>query len=171
MDRKEKTWRRDPFLLSTLALVLLLMGLIFYFSHQTEEQSGDSSGAIVSFLISRLYADYDQLPPTHRAELLHRLTLVVRKTAHLLEFAALGFALRLHLQAVGRWRSVARPQLLAWGIGTLYAAADELHQLFVPGRGPRLYDVGIDSLGAILGVLFFLLCAWLVYCYKNSKQY
>ena len=70
MDRKEKTWRRDPFLLSTLALVLLLMGLIFYFSSQTEEQSGDSSGAIVSFLISRLYADYDQLPPTHRAELL-----------------------------------------------------------------------------------------------------
>ena len=39
---------------------------------------------------------------------------------------------------------------------TLIAATDEFHQLFVPGRGARVTDVLIDSLGAAAGILLFL---------------
>ena len=31
---------------------------------------------------------------------------------------------------------------------------DETHQMFVPGRGPQVKDVMIDSAGAFMGVLF-----------------
>lgn len=167
MSGKEKSWRRDPFLLLSLALVLLIMGLIFYFSAQTGEQSGNSSGRLDSLFIRWLFPDFAALSPTERAALLLRVDFAVRKTAHLLEFAALGFALRLHLQAVSRWRAVRRPQLLAWAIGSLYAVTDELHQFFSAGRAPRLTDVMIDSLGALLGVLFFLLCAAL---FRHKKR-
>ena len=34
-----------------------------------------------------------------------------------------------------------------------YAASDELHQAFVPGRVPSWIDIGFDSLGAISGLL------------------
>ncbi len=34
----------------------------------------------------------------------------------------------------------------------LYAISDEVHQLFVPGRGAQVSDVLIDSLGAFLGI-------------------
>jgi len=44
---------------------------------------------------------------------------------------------------------------LAWLLAVLYAAADEFHQSFTPGRHPSIYDVLIyDNLGALLAVLF-----------------
>jgi len=33
--------------------------------------------------------------------------------------------------------------------GLLYALLDEGHQMFVPNRGPSLYDVALDSTGAL----------------------
>jgi len=41
-----------------------------------------------------------------------------------------------------------------WSIAgsALYALTDEFHQLFITGRSSELHDVGIDTLGASLGV-------------------
>ena len=80
----------------------------------------------------------------------------VRKTAHVTEYAILGVLL---LRA---WRLVklARPgraELAAWLAATAYAATDEFHQVFVPGRTPKVTDVLLDSCGAALGVA---LLAW-----------
>ncbi len=40
-------------------------------------------------------------------------------------------------------------------IVAVLASIDELHQYFVPGRGPHIRDVGIDIIGASLGVLWW----------------
>ena len=45
------------------------------------------------------------------------------------------------------------PTIIAFLIGTVYAASDELHQLFVPGRSGELTDTMLDGLGVLLGVL------------------
>ena len=42
---------------------------------------------------------------------------------------------------------------MALGITAAYAATDEFHQLFVPGRAGRVTDVLIDSAGAFLALL------------------
>lgn len=42
---------------------------------------------------------------------------------------------------------------VAWLIATLYGVSDELHQSFVPGRNASVLDVGIDAVGAALGLL------------------
>jgi VanZ family protein len=34
----------------------------------------------------------------------------------------------------------------------LYATSDEIHQAFVPGRGPQVKDVFIDSAGSFIGI-------------------
>lgn len=132
MKTGKTSWRRDPYLWGSLALVLLIMGVIFSFSAQSAVQSGGSSGRIVSALIRWLYPDFSAYSAQRQEDLYFLVDFIVRKTAHLLEFAALGFALRLHLQAVSRYTPVRRPQLLAWGIGTLYAASDELHSSSAP---------------------------------------
>ena len=170
MKTGKTSWRWDLFLWGSLALVLLIMGVIFSFSAQSGPQSGDSSGRIVSALIRWLYPDFSGYSAQRQSDLYFLVDFIVRKTAHLLEYAALGFALRLHLQAVSRHVPVRRPQLLAWGIGTLYAFTDELHQLFSAGRAPRLADVGIDSLGVILGVLFLLLCVRIIHNSRNLNM-
>lgn len=43
---------------------------------------------------------------------------------------------------------------LAWLLAVLFAATDEFHQSFTPGRNPSLKDVLVyDNLGALLAVL------------------
>lgn len=43
----------------------------------------------------------------------------------------------------------------------LYAASDELHQYFVPGRAALVGDVVIDALGILPGVAGVCLLVWL----------
>lgn len=68
----------------------------------------------------------------------------LRKAAHLTEYAVLGALL-----------ARALPELAALGAGIAYAATDELHQYFVPGRHGSLLDVGIDATGVLAGVLLW----------------
>ncbi len=69
--------------------------------------------------------------------------LVLRKLAHMAEYAVLGALL---LRATDR-------SGLAVALGTLYAVSDEVHQVFVPGRAGSPVDVAIDAVGVALGVL------------------
>ena len=69
--------------------------------------------------------------------------LILRKLAHLTEYAILGALLA---------RALARPEL-AIAIGALYATSDEIHQHFVRGRHAAWYDVLIDTIGVSVGVL------------------
>ena len=47
--------------------------------------------------------------------------------------------------------------MAAAGTGILYAASDEFHQLFVPGRSGQITDVLIDSGGLLAGILLVVL--------------
>ena len=49
-------------------------------------------------------------------------------------------------------------RLRAVGIAALYAATDELHQLFVSERSAQVMDVLIDSAGSLIGTLVLTLC-------------
>jgi VanZ family protein len=71
--------------------------------------------------------------------------LVLRKLAHMAEYAVLGALL---LRATGRAG-------LAVALGTAYAVSDEVHQLFVPGRAGSPVDVAIDAVGVAVGVLLW----------------
>jgi hypothetical protein len=71
--------------------------------------------------------------------------LVFRKAAHAAEFAVLGY---LVVRALGR-------ELPALAAGIAYAASDELHQTFVPGRQGTVLDVLVDAVGVIAGVYLF----------------
>ncbi|MDY6314114.1 MAG: VanZ family protein, partial [Clostridia bacterium] len=51
----------------------------------------------------------------------------------------------------------------------LYAASDEFHQLFVPGRSGEFRDVCLDSAGALTGILIFILI-WSVKKWTLKKQ-
>lgn len=68
---------------------------------------------------------------------------VLRKCAHVTEYAILGFLL---LRALGR-------EVPAFLLGVLYAGTDELHQHFVHGRHASPVDVAIDAGGVLIGIL------------------
>jgi len=68
---------------------------------------------------------------------------VLRKGAHLAEYAVLGLLL---MRALGQ-------QLPALAVAIAYAATDEVHQRFVQGRHSSPFDVAFDACGAALGLL------------------
>ncbi|MGD0120247.1 MAG: VanZ family protein [Candidatus Binatus sp.] len=67
--------------------------------------------------------------------------MLVRKTAHFTEYGILFWLLV-------RGPMKDRPYL-ALLLCVLYALSDEGHQIFVPGRTASLYDVALDSTGAL----------------------
>jgi hypothetical protein len=75
--------------------------------------------------------------------------LVVKKSAHFVEFGILAVLL---VRALERANPVPTVQATIGALSLVagWAALDELHQSFTPGRFPLLTDVLIDISGAIL---------------------
>ena len=71
--------------------------------------------------------------------------LLLRKAAHVTEFAILGALLA---RALGH-------SLPAVAAGVAYAIVDEIHQSFVPDRAGVPLDVVIDTVGVVLGVVLY----------------
>lgn len=69
--------------------------------------------------------------------------------AHVMVFAALGL-LAVRAMIAGQ---VARPAWWTVVVGLSYAISDEIHQSFVPGRTPSIWDIATDGIGVMLGIL------------------
>jgi VanZ like protein len=79
--------------------------------------------------------------------------LALRKAAHVAEYAVLGALLFRALSLAGQPFHAASTVAWAWLIGAAYAASDELHQHFVPGRQASALDLVFDGVGVAFGVL------------------
>ena len=130
--------------LAWLAL-LVWMGVIFYFSHQSGDASMQLSDGILDSFESFFQNFFDY----------HTLSYIVRKIAHFTEYFILGL-LVYHL--VKQYRFVSKTEII-WMIlfCVIYAMSDEFHQVFIGGRSPKVFDVIIDSLGSSLSILLFRL--------------
>ena len=122
-------------------LLVLNLALIWGNSLVGGAQSGQMSGGIVEFSMELLRI------PVSYTDLVH---LIVRKLAHLTEFACLSALISWHLRLVNEKRVY--QICLAVLIAMAAALVDETIQLYTPDRGPSLVDVWIDTLGAALGM-------------------
>ena len=126
---------------------VLWMGFIFLMSAASGETSGEQSDLLVDLLVWGYGLFSGGAAPSAAA--LETLSFLVRKAAHMTEYAVLALAFRYALSKNG----VSRPGLKALLLSAAYACTDEFHQAFVPDRGPSVIDVGIDTCGAGLGLL------------------
>ena len=92
-----------------------------------------------------------ELAPWATPALLEALHWLVRKSAHLSEYAILA-ALWLRAFVRGRNLSPRTAGFLALAISVAWAILDELHQSFVPSRTASLADVLVDSAGALIAL-------------------
>ena len=87
---------------------------------------------------------------------------ILRKIAHFTEFMTLGLTLG--------WGLGMLQKKSFWGIplGCFAAVIDETIQIFIPGRGPRLADVLLDTAGAAAGIFLLTLGHAL---FQRTKQH
>jgi len=78
---------------------------------------------------------------------------LIRKLAHCTEYAMLSLFLYFSLNPRHPECWHARSALASVVIAGLFSLTDEYHQSFVPGRTASLKDCGLDTLGALLGML------------------
>ena len=131
--------------------VVLWAALIF--SVSGDKKSVHHSSRIIEPLVRWLIPDISD-------EAVRTTVLVVRKCAHVTEFAILALLLwrgaraTIYKQSAG-WNQKAA--MFAAACAVLFAISDEFHQSFVPGRQGAAMDVLIDSVGVVGG----LFCLWL----------
>ena len=92
----------------------------------------------------------------------------VRKAAHMTEYFLLAIAISFPLYVYGVrgiWL-----MLLAGIVCVGFAGLDEYHQSFVDARTPAVKDVGIDSIGAFIGILLVQAFCWSVLNNPNKKK-
>ena len=149
-------------------LTLLWMLVIFLFS----AQDGSSSSSLSQFILDIL--PFWPKEAGGEDSLLFGF-LPLRKLAHMAEYAVLGILVFGTLKTEVQRKIAAERQFrrqrgdnkmrlsgfwrigfYAWLLSVFYAVTDEIHQLFVPGRAGRLLDVGIDGIGAAVGILLVL---------------
>lgn len=126
------------------ATTLAWAALIFYLS--TGRFGTPFSEWLLARVLELLHASV--LPPTFAI-----LSFLLRKSAHLTEYAVL--CLLLYASFEDSDRMVWQPRLAVGCVlaAALYSLTDEFHQRFVPGRTASLVDCGIDTAGAVLGML------------------
>jgi VanZ family protein len=79
------------------------------------------------------------------------------KALHFVEFA--GLAVLLGRAFVGEGSSPGRAFLAAVVVASLYAASDEVHQIWVQGREPALRDWLAGSIGSVAGAVVYVMAA------------
>ena len=122
----------------SVILVIIWMIVIFLFSSATGDMSTMQSDGIVATLARIIHYTGD----------IDLLRMIVRKMAHLTEYLILGI---LVINAC-RYNSVKDMVKLSILICLLYACTDEIHQLFIPDRAGRIWDVLIDISGSLTGI-------------------
>ena len=172
-----------PLIVSAVA-VLAMCVFIFYMSARPSDESDALSLGVVWHIVGFIVPGYDQMSSADQLYWQQMLNHPVRKTAHFLEYAALG-ALVLNLLVQVKRRQLARHALAriadlgphikrlcaaAWAFATIYAAGDEIHQLFVPGRTGKPTDVLIDSAGILFGILIVALVLHLIAKRKQRTE-
>lgn len=115
------------------------MAVIFWFSSRTANESTNQSNVFVEWL-ENLFGKNEIW------------IFIVRKSAHCLEFTGLSLLLCFALYFTRNKSSIP----FAVGLTSLYAVTDEIHQIFVEGRSCELRDWVIDTVGAVIGALGFL---------------
>ena len=147
-----KLFMKSKFLSSHPSMIYYIwlifwMALIFFFS------TGVGSFSNTAFYIEPLLRFlFPHMTP--RGILLAHL--LIRKLAHLTEYAVLSY---LWFTALNQGRNgwSFKRALLALMLSILYASSDEYHQAFNPSRTSNFTDVGIDSIGALTGQVYLFL--------------
>lgn len=143
-----------------MAWLPVLFGLTVIFFESTRTMSGANTGRWLLDLCHALWGQTDEGP-------VETANLILRKTGHFCGYGILGLFFRRawYISLRKSWEGSRRRLPFAAAALAVFcifcvASADEIHQSFLPGRTSSIYDVLLDTAGALLfNRLFFVVMA------------
>ena len=151
-------------IITSWALVVATMAIIFIFSSQNADSSSSLSQSVVVEILD-IVMDKEDITPS----VIKKYHFPIRKLAHFGIYMLLGFCM---INAFNKSFKLKKWLIILLSIvaSGLYAVSDEIHQNFTAGRGPGLVDVLIDTGGAVVGISLFILFIFLYNKIFNKKS-
>jgi VanZ family protein len=128
------------------ALVIAWAIIIFLFSNQTGDVSNNNNRFVVD-LFKLVGVNLDSYFGG-------MIDFIIRKLAHFLEYFIFYYLIYNALVENTSRKSALITSLV---IVFIYACSDEIHQAFIPGRGPAIRDVLVDTGGGLLCMILNIL--------------
>lgn len=148
--RKNLVFKRIIFLI----ILVITFYIIFSFSSQDGETSSSISQKVTEFIVE-IISKFKTIDPELKLQYIEKLHPIIRKLAHFSVYAVVGFSM-MGFMCTYDIRNIFKV-LISFGVGLIYAVSDEIHQYFIPGRGPSIIDVGIDVLGVVTGIFLLVI--------------
>ena len=127
-------------------ILYIVLGLIVFFIWDNSLQNGGTSDGFSLIFAKWIAPIANKLGFYGNIWALNR---IIRKLAHLTEFTILGGVLYVVLRRYIEYGTVVK----TIGVGIVIACLDEFIQLFSLGRSSQVFDVLIDTIGIIIGIL------------------
>lgn len=132
-----------------LFLIILWMIVIFMFSNQPANESGELSNSFINKTIVKIYEIFNgNISNEKKLEIINEYSYPIRKIAHFTIYFILGILCFIFFKDFSK-HYVVYSILICF----LYACSDEFHQYFVDGRYASFIDVLIDTLGGIFSII------------------
>lgn len=138
-------------------LILALMGtfsIIFGFSNQDSKTSSGISQKVTNIIVKYI-PSIQNAEKIEKQNMIDRTEKVIRKIAHFSIYTLVGLLL-MGLMCTFNIKQFNRLSI-SLIIGIIYATTDEIHQAFIPGRGPQLTDVILDTMGVLTGIILVMI--------------
>ena len=133
-----------------ILLILIWMIVIFMFSNEKGAKSTSTSRKVTEAIVQTVSSKSIE----ENEPIIVSLDKVIRKLAHYTIYTIGGIVIFNYAKTTEKTKK--EKILYSIAFGACYAITDEIHQFFVSGRSARIFDVGIDTLGIITGILIYL---------------
>ena len=152
-----------------ITALITIFVTIFGFSNQNAETSSGLSRKVTNFVVE-IIPSIKNMPEPEKENVVDRVESIVRKIAHYSIYTLVGVLL-MGLMSTYKLKELDR-LAISLIIGVIYASTDEIHQVFVPGRGPQITDVILDSMGVLTGIcivmlVYKIICKMCIHKYNN----
>ena len=132
-----------------IIMIIYYSSIIWSFSAQPAVESATESKSITSFLYDKISVYSKKIRIMGKDDFVRKTDKIIRKCAHFILFFVFSIILYGYVNCFGRDDLVSVLTVLVAGV--IVAGCDEIHQLFVEGRGGQLRDVLLDSSGVMAG--------------------
>ena len=150
-----------------ITILIAIFVTIFGFSNQNSETSSGLSQKVTNFVVEFI-PSIENVPEPEKENVVDRIESIVRKVAHYSIYTLVGILL-MSLMSTFKMKELDRIAV-SLIVGVIYAATDEIHQAFVPGRGPLVADVILDSMGVLTGI-FIVMLVYKIICKMCRHKY
>lgn len=160
--------QKKQYILLSWLLVILCMAIIFDLSHQPGSVSDNESKGIIRSQVEKVIGiTGSDVKIGDQEKIIGFINSIARGYMHGFVFFLLG-ALVMNAMLQGKRKFKYNLSLIgiSAAICLAYALADEVHQLFIPGRTFQADDIAMDLLGSIIGIALL----WLIYYRRMRKR-